>query len=576
MSKETLYIRQLIDRMTLEQKIGALLTLGFSGTVPGPHIYEYITKYHCGGLRLSCDGRLFGNYVDPRKGNTVVTLENDSGIRFTQAPPTPTASQFKAVLGDLQRVARARPLGLPLHFSYDQEGGTSADFAFGGINIFPKPMGLRATGDPAVAYQVGRAVAEQSRAVGFNWIHSPVLDVNTDPRNPEIYTRAYSDQAEEVAEYAAESCRGLAEGGLIATAKHFPGRGHSDVDAHFQVPVIDVDRETMLARELLPYRALIEKGLLPSIMLAHSIFPAFDPDDISTVSRKIITGLLRETLGFDGVITTDSMTMGAIASRYGVANACAMSLEAGADLVLMKAENSLVPETIAAIREAVEAGRIPMAALDKKVQRVLGVKYAYGLFAPEREIVPEDVIGRADIRALAEDVGRRSVLIARDEARLLPLPASKTVLVIEQKVKHFNTFDWHSGILFEQCARLGGTRVRYLETDYTYDEEDVLRIQAAMDRADIIVATNYYIRGKLCNRDFWAEQIKHTTKPVIIVTNTPYEALSIPHNAGTVVVTFSTGPANIRATAGTLFGTVHPEGQWPLQTPLGSSRGGKA
>lgn len=571
MQKSTPYIRNLIGRMTLEQKIGALLTLGFAGTVPGPHIYEYITKYHCGGLRLSCDGRLFGNYVDPRKGNTVVSIENNTGIRFTQAPPTPTASEYKAVLDDLQRVARSRPLGLPLHFSYDQEGGTSADFAFGGVNIFTKPMGLRATGDPAVAYQVGLAVAEQSRAVGFNWIHSPVLDVNTDPRNPEIYTRAYSDRADEVAEYAAETCRGLAQGGLIATAKHFPGRGESSVDAHFQVPVIDVDRQTMMERELLPYRVLIEKGLLPSIMLAHSIFPAFDPDDISTVSRKIITGLLRETLGFEGVITTDSMTMGAIATRYGVAKACAMSLEAGADLVLMKAENSLVPETIAAIRESVEAGRISMEALDRKVERVLGVKYEYGLFAPQKDVAPETVIGRADIRALAEDVARRSILVARDEEGLLPLPMDQKILIVEQKVKQYNTYDWHSGILYEQCARLGA-KVQYLETDYTYDEEDELRIRAAVEGADIIVATNYYIRGKLCNRDFWAEQIKALAKPVVIVTNTPYEELSIPHNAGSVVVTFSTGPANIKAAAGVLFGTVHPEGEWPLSKPLGASR----
>ena len=131
-------------------------------------------------------------------------------------------------------------------------------------------------------------------------------------------------------EYSEQTCRGFKEGGIVATGKHFPGRGHSAVDAHFQLPTIEVGRDVMMQRELLPYKNLIAKGLLPCIMIAHSVFPAFDPDNISTVSKKVITGLLREELGFEGVVTTDSMTMGAIASTYGVANACAMALEAGA------------------------------------------------------------------------------------------------------------------------------------------------------------------------------------------------------------------------------------------------------
>ena len=356
MKSKNTFVCGLIRRMTLDQKIGALLTLGFAGTVARPHIYEFIEKYHCGGLRLSCDMRAFGSYVDPKSNKTVVSVERSTGVKYKSAAPVPTASQYKAVLDDLQAAARRRPLGLPLHFSYDQEGGSSADFCFGGVNIFPKPMGLTATGDPHLAYEVAQAVARQSRAVGFNWVHSPVLDVCSEPKNPEIYTRSYSDDAEVVAQYAAESCRGFRDGRMIATGKHFPGRGHSDVDAHFQVPVIDVDRQTLLERELLPYKELIRLGLLPSVMIAHSIFPAIDPDNIATVSRKVITGLLREELGFEGVITTDSMTMGAIATRYGVANACALALEAGADLVLMKAENELVGQTVEAIRSFVEQG----------------------------------------------------------------------------------------------------------------------------------------------------------------------------------------------------------------------------
>ena len=312
------FIKDLILRMSEEQKIGALLTLGFTGTLVRPHIQDAIIKYHCGGLRLTPIARLFGNYVDPKTGRNVVDVVDTKGYKPDMAPPAVDTAQYSGILDDLSALARSRPLALPLHFSFDQEGGTSADFNFGGVNIFPKPMGLRATGDPGLAYMAAKAVARQSKAVGFNWIHSPVLDVNTEPNNPEIYTRAYSDIAEEVAEYAVKTCEGFKEGKMIATGKHFPGRGDSAVDAHFEMPVIPVDKDTMLKRELLPYRELIKRDLLPSIMIAHSIFPAFDSEDIATVSRNIITGLLRETLGFNGVITTDSMTMGGVALRYGV------------------------------------------------------------------------------------------------------------------------------------------------------------------------------------------------------------------------------------------------------------------
>ena len=566
MKKSNSYLTGLISRMTLEQKIGALLTLGFAGTVPGRNIYEYVEKYHCGGLRLSCDARIFGNYVDPNGEKTVVKVESNAGVKHRGAPPYPTVSEYKAVLDDLQRVARNRPLSLPLHFSFDQEGGTSADFAFGGVNLFPKPMGLRATDEPEMSYRVALAVSKQCRAVGFHWVHSPVLDVNCDPRNPEIYTRAYSDDANEVTKYALESCKGFKEGGLIATGKHFPGRGDSDVDAHFKVPVIDVDRETMINRELLPYRRLIEADVLPSIMLAHSFFPAFDSEHIATVSKKVITGLLREEMGYEGVITTDSMTMGAIATKYGVANACALSLEAGADLVLMKAENQLVPETIAAIREFVETGRISMEELDTKVYRVLNVKYNYGLFHPGPAENPETVMADPEIKALAAQVARRSVLIGRDNGTL-PLKKDANILVVEQRVKNYNSFTWHSGILAEACARIGGN-VTYLETEYTYDESDKARFEAFAECADIIVATNYYIRGKLCNKAFLEDFIPRCGKPVVVVTNTPYEALSIPKNAASVVVTLATSPENIKVTAGTLFGTVQPEGVWPVSVKL--------
>ena len=561
MEKKNEFLKSLISRMTLEQKVGACMTLAFTGVIPKKHTYDYITKYHCGGLRLTPVSRGSVGYVDPRGGSVV--KKSFSSIKYVNAPLC-SASDYKAVLKEFQQLAKSRPLSIPLHFSFDQEGGMSSNFFFGGASIFPKPMGLRATNDPKMAYLVARANGEQCKAVGFNWMHSPVLDINSDPRNPEIYTRAYSDNAEEVALYAAETCRGYKDSGMITTGKHFPGRGDSAVDAHYNVPVIDVDEKTLWERELLPYRVLIEQDLLPSIMIAHSIFPAIDPDDIATVSKKVITELLREKLGFNGVITTDSMTMGGVSKRYGVANACALALEAGADIVLMKAENQLVEETFNAIKDFVESGRIPEEELDNKVYRILNMKYNYGLFHnyEEYDVVPEEVLKKHALTDLAKDVARRSVLICRDKEGFLPLKQEESVLVIEQKLFQFNDMYWHSGMLYENCLQYS-KKVDYLETAYRWDEEDLERIRTVIDQYDKVVITNYYTRDQLCNIEELKEILKEH-KNIVVVTNTPYEELSIPDNAESVVITFSSNPNNAKVTAGVLFGEVTPEGVWPV------------
>ena len=561
MEKKNAFVKDIISRMTVEQKVGAVMTLAFTGVVPKRHTYDYITKYNCGGLRLTATVRGSILYVDPRNGST---KEGDFGSFRNRIAPSCTASEYKAVLQEFQKLAKSRPLSIPLHFSLDQEGSTTSNFCFGGATLFSKPMGLRATNDPKMAYLVARAMGEQCKAVGYNWVHSPVLDINSDPRNPEICVRAYSDNAEEVVLYAAETCRGYKDAGMITAGKHFPGRGFSAVDAHYDVPVIDVDEKTLWERELLPYRELIAKDLLPSIMIAHSIFPAIDPDNIATVSKPIITGLLRDKLGYEGVITTDSMTMGGVVKRYGVANACALSLEAGADIVLMKAENHLVDETYNAIMDFVKSGRIPEEELDNKVYRILNMKYNYGLFHDyaNDDVVPEDVLKRKEITELSKEVAKRSVLVCRDNAKLLPLMPEERVLVIEQKNGNFNDLKWHSGILYENCARYS-RNVDYLETEYRWDEIDLERISNAIKKYDKVVVTNYYSRTALCNIDELRKLLK-TEKNIVVVTNTPYEEISIPDNAESVVVTFATSPDNIEVVAGVIFGKTVPEAVWPV------------
>ena len=556
-------IEQLIAKMTLDQKIGATLTLGFAGTLPRKHIYEYITKYHCGGLRLSPIFRKFGNYVDPITHEIIVDVETEDAIKDV-APAYLNADEYKQVLDGLQKVAKARPLGIPLHFSYDQEGGTSADFNFGGVELFPKPMGLRASNHPQFAYEAAKAAAKQGKAVGFNYMHSPVLDVNVEPKNPEIYTRAFSDNAQVVTDYARELCRGLKEEKMIATGKHFPGRGASAVDAHYALPIIDVDEQTLWERELLPYKQLIEEDLLPSIMIAHSIYPALDNKDVATVSKKIVTGLLREKMGYKGVITTDSMTMGALATKYGVANACAMALEAGCDLVLMKAENKLVDTTFNTIKGFIDQGRITEDELDKKVFRILSMKEAYGMFDQMTDQAPSQVISEVIKSGIGSTIAMKSILPFKGEIQL-PINPMGRILIVEQRNKNVpSNYYWHDGQFYHTVLERG-ILCDYHEIDYVISKEDEEKLLYKCNEYDTIIMTNFYVRSRTANNETVIKLQEAFDGDLIIIDNTPYP-LSAPKGIKNRLTTLATTPRNLTAVYEILFENACPEGVYPLET----------
>lgn len=563
MSEKHDFLKDLIDRMSLDQKVGACLTLGFNGTIVTPNILDYVTKFHCGGLRVTPPERTFGNYVDPKTGKSAIEIKGDE-IFYKQGghPPELTGAEYREIADEIHAIARSRPLSLPIHFSFDNEG--EGNVSFKGFSMFPQPMGLTATGEKRIAYEVARALGRQARSVGMTMIHSPVLDVNSDPRNPEINIRSYSDRAEVVAEFAAETCRGFKEAGIATTGKHFPGRGDSAADAHYDVPVIDVDFDTLWNRELLPYRHLIEQGLLPAIMLAHTIYPAVDPERIGTLSRKMITGLIREKLGFEGVVTTDSMTMAGVVNQYGVAEACALSLAAGSDQVLMKAQNDLVAETFATVKAFVEDGRISAEELDEKLTRNLGLKYDLGLFAEEIEREsPEALVVDPAIKALEVEVAEKSALILRSDPGVLPLPRDRKLLLVEQICTERNNRFQHPAMMFKHALRFT-PHLAFCEIGFSADQEDLGRMNALIPDYDLIVLTNFQDRASATHTTFLEEQIaKHPDKTFVIVINKPF-AFTIPKNAKNLICTFSKAPRSLEAAVRILFGDLVPTGDFLL------------
>jgi beta-N-acetylhexosaminidase len=567
------WMEAILSKMTLEQKIGQCVVVGMSGTVITNDLREAILRYHASGIRHSGFTRMFSYFSDEK------ARKQDLGPDFVPSmqkvagagqPPYCTAAQYAEMLNGLRKLAAEREPAIPLHMVIDQEGDTSKDFSRGGVVQFPSNMGLTAGNSPRAAYQVARCVAMQMKASGLDMIHSPVVDVNINPQNPEIGYRAFSDDPEVVAEYAIAMLKGFKDCGVIAAAKHFPGRGDSATDAHHACPVLNVDSDRFNKVELYPYKRLIAAGI-DAIMVAHCIYPHIDAENISTVSRKVVTGILRDQLGFEGLITTDSITMGALIDRYGIGEACARALDAGADVILMKAENQWRGEVFYTIRRWVESGKIKSCELDDKVRRIIHIKKQYGLFkkmgmvnAAKAAVPFSDTI----VVQTARKAAQKAILVVKDDLDALPLDRKKKVLLINQQnsIKTPNDLYDHPA-LFSQLMEQEWPSLQTFETKFGYDpkeEEGVLKFVEA-NRFDLIVCTNYYDRQEKPSP--LAKTLIDKGYPVVLITNTPYcikEIGGLIPAAKTVVLNLNLTPEGLRTTKMVLFGKLKPQGSWPL------------
>lgn len=566
MKSKAAYLDELLGRMSLEQKVGQLMVLGFCGPIITPDIIDLIRKYHVGGLRISQKFRSMSITHDVKPG----TEPDESTMRLVyspegnhrdfsgfKAPTSASAYEYAKVLNKLRSISMDRKLGIPLHFTVDQEG-SACDDMLGGQRLFPHPMGITASGDPNLAYKVALAIGRQLKAVGVNMIHSPVLDVNTNPLNPEIGTRSYSALTDEVIRYAGEAIRGFTEAGIICTGKHFPGRGESISDAHWDLPVVDLDYETLMDQHIRPYKELIDAGL-PAVMTAHSRYPALDVNDLpASASKRVITGLLREELGFQGLITTDNMMMGGILRRYEMVEAVIEVINAGHDLVLCRDETPLRLRMLEGVVAAVKEGRIAESRIDESVIRVLGMRYDQGLFNGDGIVDPvaaQEIIDDPQVVATVEEAAQNSTTLLRDREKLLPLGKNQKVLLIEQNFpthEFSNNMYSHPGLLWEAMCRYSQT-VGCAEIGYMPTGLDKERVKRRIGEADLLVMTNYYYHKNASSNSELVREVMRSGKKVIVVANTPFQ-FAAPEDFGTVIVCYQPGgPEHMNAVADILF-----------------------
>ena len=383
--------------LSVEEKVGQLMMFGFPGQTITEHIREFILNHHLSGI-----------------------------IHFARNIDNP--EQIQTLNHDLQTLAKSSPRGTGLFIAVDQEGGSVARLTEG-VSVSPGNMALGAARSLERAEEVGRVTGEELRILGFNINLAPCVDVNNNPANPVIGVRSFGSDPQRVAQLGAASIKGLQEH-VIAVAKHFPGHGDTHVDSHLGLPVIDYNWERLNTVELVPFRKAIEAGV-EGMLAAHIFFPAFEsnPNRPASLSYGVLTKLLREELGFQGLIMTDCMEMQAITKHFSMADAAVLTVEAGSDLVLISHTPSLQSEAYWAVVDAVKSGRISEERIDESVARVQAAKERFQVKTP----YPGSVGTEANLKVM-EAASEESITVVKDQGNL-PLATSKRGLVIETKTQ---------------------------------------------------------------------------------------------------------------------------------------------
>jgi len=472
----------------------------------------------------------------------------------------------------LQKMGLARPSGIPLHMTIDFEGDFKNDYMAGGIRQFPPPMGMAAIGDAKLTYEIGLTIAKQLANIGVTQMYSPVCDVNINPKNPEIGVRSFSDDPETCAKYAVALLKGFQDGGIAATAKHFPGRGDSATDAHDVLDVIRADKTRMHEVELVPFKAAIAAGV-KAIMTGHSVYPAFDDKFPTTLSEKILTGLLREELGFEGVIVSDAIGMAAILKQWPLPRACALAIKAGCDTILLKADDDSRSQCFFGIKMAVESGELSEKRIDEAVTRLLRMKYDQGLFQTAGKRDPKKAQTYAmskPVIDLSWDVAKKALITMRDN-KVLPLKADEKMLVIEQRIPYeFCGKDpyMHQHMFAEAMVNYSSNLI-LVDTDFAATEDEVAECMELAKQADLVVMTNYYARiVKTGNNRLLIKKLKDAGKKIVVVTNYPYVE-GTTNEADAVVCNFSGTPDSIKAAVDVLWGKLKPSAKTKLPIKLG-------
>lgn len=535
------------DGLSDADLIGQRLMAGFAGLAPSPGILDLIQRERVGGVIL------FSRNIA-------------------------SAEQLLTLTSALQRAARKSGHPAPLLIGMDQENGVVRRLG-PWATLFPGAMALAATGSEALAEEVAEASGRELAALGVNMNFAPVADVNINPANPVIGVRSFGDSPARVARFVAAQTRGYQRAGVAATLKHFPGHGDTAIDSHLALPVIPYDHERLRAVEAPPFQAGVAAGAA-AVMTAHIAQPALtnSPSLPATLAPEVIGRLLREEMGFQGVVITDCLEMAAISKTIGTPAAAALALRAGADIALVSHREDRQRAALAAIYQALADGSLPRVSLGAGTERILALKRRFTSWEAIERAACDDhlsIVGAPAHRALAQRVYERAITLVRDDQGVLPLrlapnerlgviawaPRTLSQVVdtlfqpqrfMDALARHFPTVTVSGALLMEDASEEAREAARSVA------EVDVI-IMLTRD-ASLDSKQEETMRGI-------AAHARTTGRRVIgVAAGVPYDAALFPEIDSWLAIYDDTLPA-LEAAARVLSGEITPIGRLPVTLP---------
>lgn len=527
------WVEERLEAMSLEEKVGQLFMVGFesalgsNATGINDQVETLIDKHHVGGIIL------FRRNVE-------------------------STEQVAELTNEMQKMALSDDPKVPLLIAADQEGGKITRVSEG-VTVFPGNMPLGATRHADWARQAGHEMGKDLKAMGIHLDFAPVLDVNNNPKNPVIGIRSFGEDPHLVADMGTAMIRGFHDAGVFTAVKHFPGHGDTAIDSHIDLPKVPHNRTRLDQVELIPFKKAIEAGT-DLVMSAHVTFPAIEPTPglPATLSKRVLTDLLRKELGFQGIIITDDMEMGAIANRYGTGEAAVKAIEAGADMILVCHTFEKQEKAIYAVQKAVREGRISEQRIDESVRRILKLKakrvgthslvsqpYANG----ERVSA---TVGRPEVHKLAQTIADHSVTLVRGRFQpISPRRFSNVLVLTSSEEKRLESAFREVG--YDPTVR----SIAKLEKG-----EIAEILEEARSHSAVVIAAEGFSRNAV-----WRELIGQLSKEkvplVVLGLGVPYDATLIPQNVPFIAIYGSTSPS-LKAGAKAISGQLKFKGRLPV------------
>lgn len=512
-----------IERLTLDEKIGQMLFLGFGGTEMDDTIAGFLREKKPGGVALF--------------GRNIKTL--------------------KQTLKLIRDVRSLDPAGVPIFVSVDQEGGNVVRLKRH-ATVLPSNMAIGASFDPDLARRAGAALGRDLYWMGFNMNLAPVLDVNSNPNNPVIGVRSFGGEASLVSELGVAFIDGMQSEGISAVAKHFPGHGDTDSDSHFAMPVLHHDRARLFEVELPPFQQAAANGL-DALMTAHIALPAIaeEKEMPATVSQNVLGKLLRDEIGFDGVVVTDGLEMAGIVDTYGSGEAAVRAVVAGADMVMVLWFPEKKDEVHRALKAAVKSGRISEARVNESIRRILVTKARRKLFTNTLLPVDEAVKKLKDDahRKVVSEVAQRAITLVSDDGGAVPLEGKVAVLTSERGFGRRLKAAVKNADVMRLPARPKGKQQR--------TEKALAAKVAALGKVDTVVVAVQHKEWAQLPRVL-RRQLGPKTKIVVVSFGTPYLVRKPSKDVDAYLCAFGFRSTSEAAAVDVLLGLRPPQGRLPV------------